>query len=208
MQGANEGIISSLCPIHTYDMMGGNDPLFGYRPAMNAIVDRLKQALSHTCLPEKLQIDPTTNQVPCLVLGTFPVAANMTTCAQQNSAGATGTGYVDLDPTTLQHFTEDQHAAFVASQPTPGETDPSTLLTCQLTQLTPQIDCSTGSGDGWCYIDTPGAVKGCAQAILFNPQATKGGVVTSLQCIEANAGLDSGTPAAAATATATGDGGH
>jgi hypothetical protein len=156
-------------------------------------------------LPKKLQIDPTTNQVPCLVLGTFPVAANASTCAQQNPAGATD-GYKDLDPTTLQHFTADQHAAFVASQPTPGETDPSTLLTCELTQLAPQMDCSTGDGDGWCYIDTPGAVKGCAQAILFNPKATKGGVVTNLQCIEANAGLDSGLPAPAPAAT--GDGGH
>jgi hypothetical protein len=208
VQGANEGIVSSLCPIHTFDSTpDGSDPLFGYRPAMKAIVDRLKQALSHQCLPEKLQIDPTTMQVPCLVLGTFPVAANMSTCAQQNSSGAApNTGYVDLDATTLAHFKADQHSAYVQSQPQPGSTDPSTLLTCQLTQLEPQKDCSTGSEDGWCYIDTPGAVKGCAQAILFNPQAIKGGVVTSLQCIEANAGLDSGAPAV--TPVATGDGGH
>ncbi|HEY5146517.1 MAG TPA: hypothetical protein VII82_07105, partial [Polyangiaceae bacterium] len=129
------------------------------------------------------------------------------TCAQQNSSGAApNTGYVDLDATTLAHFKADQHAAYVQSQPAAGSTDPSTLLTCELTQLTPQVDCSTGSKDGWCYIDTPGAVKGCAQAILFNPQAIKGGVVTSLQCIEANAGLDSGTPAV--TPVATGDAGH
>ena len=42
--GANEGVISSICPIHTSETSPG-DPLYGYRPAMSAIVDRLKRAL-------------------------------------------------------------------------------------------------------------------------------------------------------------------
>jgi hypothetical protein len=42
--GANEGVISSLCPIHTTEATPG-DPLFGYRPAMSALVDRLKRSL-------------------------------------------------------------------------------------------------------------------------------------------------------------------
>jgi hypothetical protein len=42
--GANEGVISSLCPIHTVEGEAG-DPLYGYRPAMSAIVDRLKRSL-------------------------------------------------------------------------------------------------------------------------------------------------------------------
>ncbi len=42
--GANEGVISSLCPIHTVEAAAG-DPLFGYRPAINAIVGRLKNSL-------------------------------------------------------------------------------------------------------------------------------------------------------------------
>ena len=45
--GANEGIISSLCPIHTQGHDGdGTDPLYGYRPAMNAIINKLSNALS------------------------------------------------------------------------------------------------------------------------------------------------------------------
>ena len=42
--GANEGVVSSLCPIHTIEGEAG-DPLYGYRPAMSAIVERLKQSL-------------------------------------------------------------------------------------------------------------------------------------------------------------------
>jgi hypothetical protein len=46
VSGANEGIISSLCPIHTVDLSSdGTDPLYGYRPAMNALVTRMKVAL-------------------------------------------------------------------------------------------------------------------------------------------------------------------
>jgi hypothetical protein len=42
--GANEGVVSSLCPIHTIEGEAG-DPLYGYRPAMSAIVERLTQSL-------------------------------------------------------------------------------------------------------------------------------------------------------------------
>jgi hypothetical protein len=42
--GANEGVISSICPIHTEEATPG-DPLYGYRPAVSAIVARLKHSL-------------------------------------------------------------------------------------------------------------------------------------------------------------------
>jgi hypothetical protein len=40
-----QGVISSLCPIHVKDNSNGNDPLFGYRPAVTALVTRMKTAL-------------------------------------------------------------------------------------------------------------------------------------------------------------------
>jgi hypothetical protein len=42
-----QGVVSSLCPIHATPANGDNppDPLFGYRPAMAAIVDRLRASL-------------------------------------------------------------------------------------------------------------------------------------------------------------------
>ncbi|HEY4013003.1 MAG TPA: hypothetical protein VGM06_06680, partial [Polyangiaceae bacterium] len=52
-----QGIVSSLCPIHT-TATSDSDPVYGYRPAVNAIVNRLKNALSVQCLPQKLTIDP------------------------------------------------------------------------------------------------------------------------------------------------------
>jgi hypothetical protein len=44
VSGANEGVVSSMCPIHTVET-GPGDPLFGYRPAMNTLVNRMKAAL-------------------------------------------------------------------------------------------------------------------------------------------------------------------
>jgi hypothetical protein len=41
----NQGVVSSLCPIHTSDNASGDDPLYGYRPAVNALIDRMKAAL-------------------------------------------------------------------------------------------------------------------------------------------------------------------
>jgi hypothetical protein len=44
VDGANQGVVSSLCPIHTV-ASNANDPLYGYRPAMSAIVSRLQKSL-------------------------------------------------------------------------------------------------------------------------------------------------------------------
>jgi hypothetical protein len=41
-----QGVVSSLCPIHTTDNAAGNDPLYGYRPAATALVARMKAALA------------------------------------------------------------------------------------------------------------------------------------------------------------------
>ena len=40
-----QGVVSSMCPIHTEDNVAGDDPVFGYRPAMDALVNRMKGAL-------------------------------------------------------------------------------------------------------------------------------------------------------------------
>jgi hypothetical protein len=41
-----QGIASSICPIDVQDNAAGNDPLYGYRPAVAAIVDRMAASLT------------------------------------------------------------------------------------------------------------------------------------------------------------------
>ena len=176
---ANEGIVSSLCPIHTVEETPG-DPLFGYRPAMNSIVNSLRKALAPQCLPERLAKTPDADgglTVPCLILGTFPPGPD----APQDCSSVPG--YGDVDPEVLAHFKSDQHARFIAEDGTGA--DPSTELTCQLDQLPANTACDQGTDVGWCYVDD-GSHQGCPQAVVFTPRALVKNVVTNLQCLEAS----------------------
>ena len=40
-----QGVVSSICPQHPADNAAGDDPLYGYRPAMTAIIDRVKAGI-------------------------------------------------------------------------------------------------------------------------------------------------------------------
>jgi hypothetical protein len=40
-----QGVVSSLCPIHPSPVGGPTDPLFGYRPAMSALIARMKSVI-------------------------------------------------------------------------------------------------------------------------------------------------------------------
>lgn len=61
-----QGIVASVCPAQLTDQ-GENATDFGYRPAIGAIIDRLKTALGGQCLPRTLVPDNEGN-VPCLIL--------------------------------------------------------------------------------------------------------------------------------------------
>ena len=59
-----QGIVSSICPIDVNDNPTKDDPLYGYRPAVASIVDRLKNALTNQCLPRKLEPQEGTDDIP------------------------------------------------------------------------------------------------------------------------------------------------
>jgi hypothetical protein len=164
----NEGIVSSLCPIHTEEETPG-DPLFGYRPAMNTIVNRLRTALAGQCLPEVLDQVPDADggsTVNCLILGTFPPGTN----APQRCSDVPG--YTDVDSIVLAHFDDDNPSL-------------TSELTCELNQLPADSSCDTGSEVGWCYVDNrTGGL--CPQAIVFSPHALVDSVFTHLTCLEAS----------------------
>ena len=59
-----QGIVASVCPAQTNDV---NKADYGYRPAIGAIIDRLKVALGGQCLPRQLTPDEN-GEVQCLIL--------------------------------------------------------------------------------------------------------------------------------------------
>ena len=165
------GIVSSLCPIHPTPTGGPNDPLYGYRPAVAAIVNRLKSAIAPSCGLPELPTDATGAVSQCVVLATFTDGS--ASCA---SAGA---GYSDVT-SGLASFKQTQHDNWVASGGlASGTPDPSTMLTCQLDEILPPswpapTDTSWCRGvsdrQGWCYVENGsdgGSDATCPQQILF-----------------------------------------
>jgi len=191
-----QGFVSSLCPIHVTPA-GGNpatDPLYGYNPAVNGIVDRLKVALNNQCLPQKLT-PGTCGDVSCLILVTMPSGQDCTTVKGLSTPPA------DI----LQRFQQQQHQDWVNNGS--AGTDPSTLVTCQMNQLyqvpasapsgacnglgSPGSDfdntgsCQNSPDPGWCYIDgTAAQAFGCPQSILYSNGMPPNGATVSLQCVE------------------------
>jgi hypothetical protein len=195
-QGAGvQGIVSSLCPIHPSQVTGPTDPLYGYRPAVNAIVDRLKQALNVQCLPQQLTVDQATQSVPCLILVTLPTAGGESACQD-----LPGLAIPTVD--VLSQFQATAHAAWLNEGGTSsGLPDPTTFPTCVLNELTPLTDngadfmngsCANSPNAGWCYV-TGAAAGSCPQQILFTPGQPTPGAKVSLQCIEqTNSAVDGG----------------
>jgi hypothetical protein len=202
----DQGIVSSLCPIHVSDNSAGNDPLYGYRPAVNAIVNRLKNSLSNQCLPQKLQPDQS-QAVPCLILVQLSNSVGPGACANPPtdatgclaSSGLLGPGVTPngaTNPTVTQDilnkFCASQEAAYRAGGGMAGgPNDPDLFPTCALAQLNPVANasdftagsCAASMDPGWCYV-VGAAAGGCPQAILFTNGEPPHGATVSLQCIE------------------------
>ncbi|MDP9000925.1 MAG: hypothetical protein M3O46_12520 [Myxococcota bacterium] len=190
-----QGIVSSLCPIHVSPQGGLQDPLYGYRPAANAIVNRLKSKLMVECLPQALNADAT-GAAPCLILVTLPKAGGQGVC--DSVAGL----HAPTDADVLSRFRASQHAAWVQSGNKSGLPDPDLLPVCELDQLTrranpmafgPDNTCSESAAPGWCYVEGAAALT-CPQQILFTANEPPAGATVNLQCIEgANSAVDGGS---------------
>jgi hypothetical protein len=198
-----QGIVSSICPIHVAEM-GAGDPLYGYRPAVAVIIDRLKSVLAVQCLPE--QLDVVDGQVPCLVLVQLPpqsAGGPGGTCRNpmcDPKQGLVGPGGLiapgqTFDQAVLDSYCETLETGYqqqmAASGGLAAGADPALQSVCAFHQIVPGADpisdfASTGScvgskDPGWCYVTRPGA-GGCPQALVFAQEPKSSGI--SLQCIE------------------------
>jgi hypothetical protein len=157
-----EGILASICPIHVNEQ-GPGDPLYGYRPAVSAIVNRLKSALAGQCVPHPLQPDPSGN-VPCLVLATLPTPGDETASCNRPDLG----------------LSVPDAGVLARAQAQSG----TSLPICAVDQLAVPAGqtCAGGARPGWCYV-TPSA--SCPQAIAFaRTDSPPAGSVISMLCIE------------------------
>ena len=190
-----QGIVSSICPIDVADNATRDDPRFGYRPAVALIADRLKGALAPPCLPAPLAVGKG-GIAPCQVLLAIPGGASGTAGSCVNPSCPVQFGLVVPDQGTLSSFCQSEEDAYNQqissnggnSRPT---TDPANVPVCELAQLGASSNpsdfqggsCASSPDKGWCY-ETGTAANGCAQAVVFSPDALPAGATPSLLCAQ------------------------
>jgi hypothetical protein len=167
----SQAIVASVCPRELTDT---TSPDYGYRPAMRAVVDRMKDALANRCLDRSL-VDSMGN-VPCVILETLAPASGVT----QANACDPSKGLAQPDPKVLARFIEGQNALN-------GDAGPPMGPVCELAQLTMTDfvngSCANSPKPGWCYLRGAAAGGICAQAITFSATGNpKTDVKVSLQC--------------------------
>jgi len=192
----DNGVIASLCP-RTLDQ---NNADYGYRPAVRAIVDRLKSVLSGQCLPQPLTKNPD-GTVACLILVILPGDQSNQATACDASVGLKQPDPAVLDNYNKQRLADAQREANAGAD---GGTVPNPVQlkdlppVCELIQLTPgdappkgyspKTTCENLNSPGWCYVE--GAAAG--QCPLGQGQAIKFGLPPSgqtvIQCIQQTGG--------------------
>ncbi len=189
-----QGIASSICPIDVTESATADDPLYGYRPAVEGIIDRIATLMSNSCLPQAIVPNPD-GTIECAILLEVPGggAGTSGTCLHPDCPKAAG--LQAPSPALLSTFCADLEQAYqqeVASQAgsTAGLTDPANVPVCQLDQLSSAANpadfqggtCVNGADKGWCYVTGAGAGR-CPQAIVFTPGTVPQGAVSNLQCV-------------------------
>ncbi len=140
----DQGIAASICAKQVTDQ---TQPDYGYRPAVNAIIARLKQAIKGQCLSLTLTPDPKTKEVPCLIIEASK--DKPCTCSGVQGIQPIQSGHeaaVEAAKQNMLYATE-QWTCFCEIAQTTG----AALADCQ-NSTTPMA-----STNGWCYIDTSGA---------------------------------------------------
>jgi hypothetical protein len=182
----DQAVVASLCA----KVVSGStsDPSYGYNPAMQAIVSRLKKQLAQQCLPQKLVRD-TAGDVPCLVLaeykGQTDQAAGCTDPGMCNPADPTTCGCKADDVSciaTYKNILSRYQQGFQASLGDGGASQP-TPVACIFQQIADPA-CSKSQGAGWCYVEGAANTGGCPQAIQFAGSGPPNNVTISLECIE------------------------
>jgi hypothetical protein len=204
-QMGDNGVVASICP----RSLDTNNPDYGYRPAVRAIVDRLKAVLEGQCLPQPLTRNGAGGPVPCLILVVVPgMGIDQTTACGPRGSPDTH-GLQQPDQAVLESFNaqriRDLQVQLGASVDDGGGAPTITANdlppVCELTQIVPdpgscpgctflsgKVSCADTNTPGWCYVEGAAAGQcplGSAQSIKFGLPPTG---QTYIQCIQQTGG--------------------
>lgn len=170
--GANS-IVASICARNAGDQAR---PDFGYRPAIAAIVDRLKEQLGDRCLPRPLIINPEDDTVACNLVETIPQPDGPCVCnpaiARQQPdpvVDAVVRGQLAIDPAAPCGSDDPSCAGaclceVLQVQQVGGANAQQALDICQNNE-------DAAGVEGWCYIDADQRIGN--EALVENCPATE-----------------------------------
>jgi hypothetical protein len=176
----SQGIVASTCPAQ---MTKPADPDFGYRPAIGAIIDRLKLALGGQCLSRTLTPNPQ-GQVPCLIIEAKKVddgaAASCNKCTDTGRDPVSDEHQAAVDAIKTNNPTSKFNCFCEITQLTNSKDNVTqteckknfdqagyNLCACQYTDPKLAVEAGNKEVDGWCYIDetsgigNPAVVEKC-----------------------------------------------
>ena len=157
-----QAIVASICPKVYADQ---SNPSYGYGPAVQAIIDRLGEVLTGTCLPRDLDVDPDLGTVPCKVIEALPPSTDPAVC--------TTPGRTPIEPELRASVEKElREGGQCDNDPMPACAD---LVMCRITQAQTEGDAALAScqndavpnASGFCYVDAargignPDLVSGC-----------------------------------------------
>jgi hypothetical protein len=133
-----QGVVGSICPAQITDR---SKPDFGYRPAVKAIVDAVKQSLRGQCFPHALTPN-TEGQVACAIIEGTRVGGNQCACDPNKARSPVSSDHqADLDA-VKQDPVGAQLNCFCEIDQTPGFDHGGD---CQIAPV--------ATSNGWCYVD-------------------------------------------------------
>jgi hypothetical protein len=128
-----QAIVASICP-HNVDDQAAKD--YGYTPAIQALISRLRSRLSGRCMPRSLEVDPQSGKVLCIVVEAFKAAG---------ACKCTEPGRIVADPEVITPDMRDAGDCFCEIEQIEDE---HALDLCKTS-----VDPGAAAGNGWCYID-------------------------------------------------------
>jgi hypothetical protein len=141
----DNSIVASICAKNV-DNQDAQD--FGYRPAIAAIVDRLKEKLGDRCLPRRLQ-PSADGSIPCSLI---EVQLGATTCSCDSSIAR-------VPPSPEDASAISERLRNDTTKPCGSDTTCSSACLCEVTQITEPAALTacqnqevTSGIEGWCYV--------------------------------------------------------
>jgi hypothetical protein len=128
-----QAIVASICPAQT-DAPGEKD--YGYTPAIQALISRLRTVLRGRCMPRALDVGAD-GKVPCVVIEAY---RSLGTCDCKGQPGRI--------PADSELVTPTMHEAGDCFCEMEQIEDPAAQDLCKTS-----VDPGGAAGNGWCYID-------------------------------------------------------